>query len=246
MALAQKYHCAGSYLQNDAGIAADWAATRAALWGAFWKNAGSCEAKHLGPVEKIKLIYRTVVSRVAWKLSRWPFQKTVAIDLDSIQCQMAAIVLRCCKKPDESLDTFFRRRLREARNVCQQSGFWSSLWCQRVINWDEHVRRGPKYQHVCAPLIAYKDSEWLLHQRSKYVASNRASVRNTLVAGRTGTRCNIGRPQTRWEQGVALAREVLDSRQDVSQKGKNAVSIGTRIRNAIVSLARNVQQSFDG
>ena len=84
-----------------------------------------------------------------------------------------------------------------------------------------------------------------MYQRSQFVASNGASERCSLTAGRTGTRCNIGRPQQRWEQGVALAGEVLCARA-LSQKGSNAISIGTRIRAAIMSLATAVQQSFDG
>ena len=127
-----------------------------------------------------------------------------------------------------------------------QTGFWSTLWCQRVIDWDKHVRRGAKYQHVCAPLLTYKNAGWLMHQRLQFVISNGASERCSPTAGRTGTRCNIGRPQTRWEQGVALAHEVMTSREDVSQKGKNAISLGSRIRNAILSITTAVQQTFDG
>ena len=64
----------------------------------------------------------------------------------------------------------------------------------------------------------------------------------SLVAGRTGTRCNVGRPQTRWEEGVSLANEVASARA-ISLRGNNAVSIGTRIRNALIKLSTTAQQA---
>ena len=65
------------------------------------------------------------------------------------------------------------------------------------------------------------------------------------LAGPAPAVISAGRPQQRWEQGVVLADEVLCAR-ELAQKGNNAISIGTRIRNAILSLATAVQQSFDG
>ena len=89
------------------------------------------------------------------------------------------------------------------------------------------------------------DKQWLLHERAKWVAEDSVGSRYSLLVGRTGTRLNIGRPQVRWEHGVDLAREVLQSR-DVSLKGSNAMTIGTRIRNALSSLATAVQLRFNG
>ena len=199
---------------------------------------------HLTPAEKVKLLYRTVVSKVLWKLSRWPFQKTVAIALDSLQCCMTKLLVPTSRLPGEDIDSYFRRRSRQARNLCSQVGFWSELWCQRVINWDQHVRRGVSYQHICANLLNFKDSQWLTHQRSMYVPSNGISSRVSVSAGRTGTRNNIGRPQPRWEAGVALARDVLGSR-TTAQRGNNALSIGSRIRSAFIELSAAAQHAFN-
>jgi len=199
----------GHCLQNDGGIMSDWNSTKTVFWGCFWKNAGCTAAKHLPPSEKVRLLYRTVVAKVQWKLSRWPFQKTVAVELDKTQCRMTAFLLPCVRERDEALDSYCRRRLRNARNVCEKVGFWSELWCRRVTDWDAHDRRGAKYKHICASLVDYKHSQWLMHERSKWVPFDSENTRCSVLAGRTGTRCNVGRPQTRWEDGLKLATEVM-------------------------------------
>ena len=61
-----------------------------------------------------------------------------------------------------------------------------------------------------------------------------------MLAGRTDTRCNVGRSQPRWLEALNLALEIKKLRA-MSLRGNNAVSIGTRIRNLV---ARVVQQVF--
>ena len=68
---------------------------------------------------------------------------------------------------------------------------------------------------------------WLQFQRSAFVAVESLSEsRNALEAGRTGTRCNIGRPQIRWQDGVNLAERVADSR-TFSHCSSNALTVET-------------------
>ena len=98
---------------------------------------------------------------------------------------------------------------------------------------------GGKYKHICASLLEYKDSQWLIHERSKWVPFDSNSARLSVLAGRTGTRCNVGRPQPRWQDGLKLALEVKKSR-TISLKGNNVVSIGTRIRNSVASVVQQV------
>ena len=43
---------------------------------------------------------------------------------------------------------------------------------------------------------------------------------------------NIGRPQPRWQDGVAIARAASDSR-GISIRGQNARTIGTIIKEAV-------------
>ena len=90
---------------------------------------------------------------------------------------------------------------------------------------------------ILRDLVMYKNSVWLQEQRSAFVpASGSGSTRNSIVAGRTGTRCNIGRPQPRWEAGIALARSFLAGRGH-HMRGRNSLSVGSRIRSAAIRLA---------
>ena len=63
-------------------------------------------------------------------------------------CGMIAILVPCTRAPHEDIDTYFRRRRRRlARNLCQDVGLWSSMWSDRVMSWDAHLRRGTRYNH---------------------------------------------------------------------------------------------------
>jgi hypothetical protein len=235
----------GHLIQNDGGLKHEWGSTKVALWRKYWQTCGSRAYARVGALGKAKLLQSCVVSGFNWKLSRWPFQKTIAIELDKLQCRMFFRFLSCPRPDGEDIDHYFRRRARLARNVCQKSGMWSSLWCHRVIAWDKHVRRGERYQHICCALLKHHDSRWLLFQRANFVpefSSEWSDNRNSLSRGRTGTRLNIGRPQMRWADGVTVAEEVLKGR-SVSQNGGNALSISTAIREAVAS-ARCFADSF--
>ena len=83
-------------------------------------------------------------------------------------------------------------------------GFWSEAWARRTVSWHEHVMRTTG---VMRSLVMFKNSDWLEAQRSHFVVETGSSAsRNSLTAGRTGTRCNIGKPQMRWQACIALAR----------------------------------------
>ena len=81
-----------------------------------------------------------------------------------------------------------------------------------------------------------------MQQRSNFVPSNGGeSTRNTFLSGRTGTRCNVGRPQTRWADGVNIAQHVLNGR-TLNSKGTQALSIGTAIMEAMDTARAFVEQ----
>ena len=92
--------------------------------------------------------------------------------------------------------------------------------------------RVAKHAHICAYLLNFKNKSWLMHMRAQWVPFNSDFSRNSLTAGRTATRCNVGRPQVRWEDGYLIAKDVLESR-DLGLKGQNALGIAARIRNLI-------------
>jgi len=201
------------------------------MWGSFWANSGCKQCKNLQPAKRALLIYRTVFACVLWKISRWPFQKSIAEELDSTQCKMLSIVLPCVRAAEEDIDTYCRRRSRQAKNVANKVGLWSIIWCERVIAWSNHLKRANCYNHPCNSFLIAHGASWLQSMRSAFVTEH--GTRNSVLAGRTGTRLNIGRPQVRWCDGLGVAKHVLEGRQE-SLKGSNALSISVRIREALI------------
>ena len=139
-----------------------------------------------------------------------------------------------CVYVNESTDQFCRRRLRQARNVASHAGLWSLIWAKRTVDWQSHVLRGMEYDHFCSKLIEFHDNSWVEIQRMNWVDS-----RNSVFAGRTGTRLNIGRPQTRWGHGLANANAALNARASHAH-GTNSLSLSTRLREAIGYIRNSV------
>ena len=99
------------------------------------------------------------------------------------------------------------------------------------------------YAHPVPRLLDHHNSEWLMEQRSHFVSE--FSFRNSVFAGRTGTRLNIGRPQVRWSDGLSVAASVCEGRSE-SQRGANSLSIATRIRDALSALHEPVASPQSG
>ena len=105
------------------------------------------------------------------------------------------------------------------------------------------MRRGVMYAHPVPRLLDHHSSVRLMHQRSHFVSER--SFRNSVFAGHTGTRLNIGRPQVRWSDGLSVAASVCESRSE-TQRGANSLSIATRIREALSVLREPVALSQSG
>ena len=179
---------------------------------------------------KLSLLLRTVFCIVNWKFSRWPFCKSIAVEMDNLQTNMVSILSRVPKNDSEDWVGWLRRKRRLARDVCDRIGLWSEAWAKRLIDWDEHLHRD---RGVLNKLLLYHNSDWLQAQRSQFVpAWGSVSTRNSVLAGRTGTRANGGRPQQRWDAGICLAQAFLRSRRG-SLANSHALSVSSRIRNAI-------------
>ena len=100
---------------------------------------------------------------------------------------------------------------------------------------------------IFAVTLSYYGSSRLLRMRSVWVASQNqefSNVRNSLHAGRPGTRNNIRRPQVRWSEGVVLAKQVLQSR-TIAQRGSNSITIGTITREAVQRSRAFIEEQFE-
>ena len=186
-AVPPNYECSsslnvlGHHVQCDAGARAEWRSMRGMLWGCFWKNAGNRSVSTQSTHQKIMLLCRSVYSRFAWKFGRWPYQKSIAIEMDQMQSKMVSVLLNLPKSPLEDIEGYCRRRSRVARKVSAEIGLWSLMWAEKVINWHEHVLRGAKhssrsdgeaYLSMNANLIHFHDAKWLFHKRSQWTAQN--------------------------------------------------------------------------
>ena len=230
----------GHFVANSGGIRFDWLKVKAKMWGAFYGNSGSNDLHSVNFETKLSLLMRTVFCTVNWKFSRWPFQKSIAVEMDKLQVNMVAMVSRYPKLASEDWVGWIRRKRRFARNILQRIGFWSEAWALRQVNWHEHVERSPG---VLRDLLLYHNSNWLQSMRSRFVPANGADgTRNSVLAGRTGTRTDDGKPQPRWEAGIELARAYVQSR-GTCQRNKNAISVSSRIREAVSYIK---EQFFSG
>ena len=161
---------------------------------------------------------------------RWPFQKKVAVEVDQLQVHMIAIISGIRRLSGETSTEWYKRRGRAAKTVAGRIGFGSEIWANRVIKWNDHVARCPKNYH--SGLLNYKNEPWLIARRLLNVPRiSIGTAGNTPEAGRTGTRIWSGRPQPRWDAGVRLAKQLINTRSR-SLRGSQPLGVGSRIREA--------------
>ncbi len=155
----------GHKVSDDGGLAHEWAATKKCMWASFLGNIGSKRARELPVQQKLKLVTRAVQPQFEWKCSRWPYQKTIAIELENLQCQMIARCVKFERLPTETLDQYDRRRKRESRNIVCKHGSWAIRWAERVVNWHNHVLRAEARGFILPQLWRWHDRQWLMQQR---------------------------------------------------------------------------------
>ena len=185
---------------------------------------------------KLQLLARCVWDAVGWKVARWPFQKSIATDMDQLQCKMISVLSQISRLPGESPNTWWRRRARISRSLAAKVGFWSVAWAEKLRSWKFHVDRSEGYCPVFVQLLRCRDSSWLQRMRAEWVgALGSAQSRNSVLAGRTGSRLNIGQPQPRWEESLALAEQFLVTRDESMRRGE-PLGVGSRIVEAVRAL----------
>ena len=160
-------------------------------------------AKHVSVCGRMQLLTRSVQPHLAFRCSRWPPQRQIAIEVDRIHQKMTATMLRLPRLEGEDPDTYVRRRGRAARTLCREQGSWSADWFARAADWDEHLARPRNQNTWSATLRDFRGKDWLMQQRASF-ASSSASLR----AGRTGTRAIHGKVQVRWHDGIDYAKSL--------------------------------------
>ena len=219
----------GHVIDDNGGLVGEWSRTSRAMQVAFWKNSGSKTCNSFSSDLKLKLLDRTVLPQIAWKFSIWPWQKSVAIELENLQCLFVARCMAVPRDHCETIDQYDRRRKRLARNATLKHGSWSVLWAKRCHAWWKHVCRAEARKNLLSKLLRWHDASWLREQRALFVnntLSEFVQPRNSLRAGNTGTRVVATRPQPRFEESIELAKLVLESSRQ-SERSNNLVSLTT-------------------
>ena len=91
----------GHFVSHNSGCTHDWWRVKPVMWAVFWKNSGSVQMHDFNFETKLSLLMRTVFCVVNWKFSRWPFSKTIAVEMDSMQVNMVSILSRLPKLDSE-------------------------------------------------------------------------------------------------------------------------------------------------
>ena len=168
------------------------------MWKSFWANPGANSARHLERAERLSLMQRAVLPLMSFRCSRWPPQRQIACEVDTLQQKMTASLLRLPRDPGELPEDYVRRRGRLARKICSEHGLWSQHWYTRARHWDEHLARPRNSNSWSSKLRNYRGKEWLIERRAQFSSAS-------LLAGRTGTRSFQGKVQVRWHDGIDFA-----------------------------------------
>ena len=147
---------------------------------------------------------RTCLQPIAgFRWSRWPWQRTYANCLDSLQRHIIHCIRPLRPAPEEAVAAYVRRRCVICGRIVERWGKWSKLWAQDVHKWDRHILRAHDPKNWSLPLRQWHGEEWLEQQRFDHSAASHW--------GRTQTRALPGHPATRWHEGVQAARRFSEA-----------------------------------
>ena len=110
---------------------------------------------------------------------------------------MIGAIINVCCKPDESRDTFWRRKNALVSARIPTSAKWFLVWAKRVTTWNDHVNRnslGACWGSIISQFCSFED------------LSLRRSLNNTRLAVRTVA----GFTSLRFHESVLRAKEGLE------------------------------------
>lgn len=200
--LQSSFQVLGHILENNGSTSMCWRNTRRSMWKAFFANSRKC----LRPKFGLQLLQRAVLPCLDFRNTRWPAHSALSLNMDRVQRQMVASILRPQMLSGESPEVFVRRRNRVSAAEARRMGSWSLRHCKRVLSWRDHLLRPANSRSWAALLYQFRGFEWLLQRRSQNSGG--------LLAGRTGTRIASGNVSTRWHDGIIFAEQHLEQRSE--------------------------------
>lgn len=149
-----------------------------------------------------------------YRCGAWPFQKTIAKHIDSLQVRLVATMNYVARSPIETDARYHSRRCNIASTAVRKTGEWSTKWALATLTWEDHEKRNTSGLLWSSLLSSTRNSTWLQERRALFVP--KTSIRAagwTVLAGKTATRARPGGPAVRWEDGCAAARERIQELQ---------------------------------
>jgi hypothetical protein len=208
--LVKQMKVLGHVVAHDGSIRPCWEEGKKALWRSFWRNSGCRKARAIGTSERLDLLARATLPALSFRVSRWPPQKQIGLELDAVQRRMIAVCLKIRLQRHETLAAYVRRRNREISAVTRKCGEWSRMWWSRAAKWDDHLHRHP--ESPASIIASCHGPNWLLSLRAVWATISTNNPRAwSVTAGRTDTRVCAGRPQPRWRESISAFGVELDA-----------------------------------
>ena len=169
------------------------------MWKALFANL--CPGLIAAPERtKFKFIQNSLMSLATWKWARWPFTKTIAARLDSVQSHFVQYLFPLKKRDDETVDAYFVRVRLQAGRLSSKMGRWSGYWAGALKGWDSHMKNANLDESWIAQLNTFQGLSFLEARRMHF---SRGSQRD-----RTATRAVQGHVHVRWHDGLEAARNI--------------------------------------
>eukprot|EP00969_Alexandrium_andersonii_P144012 6368233-Alexandrium_andersonii.AAC.1 len=105
----------------------DFQDVRASMWRAYWANCKSKAMAKAGFQQKLQLLERACLPCFRYRCARWPPQKTLAKNVDSLQTRMVAALMRAKPLEGECPADYVARRNCLAATMCRRAGRWSDV-----------------------------------------------------------------------------------------------------------------------
>lgn len=166
------FRCLGMRLDNRGSAIPDFREVRQQVLASVVLNFGSQVKKALTREGRLKVIERVGASIFDYRNSRWPLSPSLARAEDALQRRILLIAHGSARRADEDLDTWQRRRSREAGVEARQVGLWSERHAKRMLMWRAHVERDSARGSMLSHLWHHQNAAWRMSRRERAGSSS--------------------------------------------------------------------------
>jgi hypothetical protein len=195
-------HLLGHFLSSNCCPQEAFRLTHTAAWKAFYAKLCCDGIIRLGPPMQAVQLDRYILPILRYRWVNWPFEKSIAGKIDSMQNRMLSTLMNTQPLPDEEIPIFVQRRCRLANAFASVQGSWSLRWAADILNWNAHCKRNHNGSIWTRDLETIMTTAELQRKRATFCIN---STSWSCHAGRTGTRHRAGAVSVRTDQSLAAA-----------------------------------------